>query len=159
MARRCMYWRRNRQTPIILCSPWTMWSSRGIWPAAVMPTQRNAVRMRSGLSLIWQRAAGPVRWSTRRWRPAGESFLLPGHRFEQRRYIVHEGRVLKDKLEAGKVCLGVWNSFCDPCVTELLCGSGFDFLMIDSEHGPLGIETIQYMIMATKGTDTAPIVR
>lgn len=72
---------------------------------------------------------------------------------------MHEGRALKDKMEAGKICLGAWNSFCDPCVTELLCGSGFDFLMIDAEHGPLGIEMIQLMCMATKGTDTSPIVR
>lgn len=72
---------------------------------------------------------------------------------------MNEGKILKRKLEAGKVCFGTWVSFTDPCLTELLGGSGFDFLLMDPEHSPMNIETIQLNIMATKGSDTVPIIR
>ncbi len=65
----------------------------------------------------------------------------------------------KERLHAGKVCIGSWISFTDPCITELMCGSGFDFLVFDSEHSAMSIETVMLHMMATKGTDVIPIVR
>lgn len=70
-----------------------------------------------------------------------------------------EGKKLRDRLHAGQMCLGTWINFTDPRVAELLCSSGFDFLILDSEHSALGIETIQHNIMATKGSQVSPIVR
>lgn len=70
-----------------------------------------------------------------------------------------EGIKLRSMLRERKVCLGTWINFTDPCVAELLCGSSFDFFIIDSEHSALGIESVQLNVMATKGTDVAPIVR
>lgn len=72
---------------------------------------------------------------------------------------MYEGRLLKNKLRTGKVCLGTWISFTDPTVAELLTESGFDFFIIDSEHAPLDVESVQMNIMATKGTEVTPIVR
>jgi 2-keto-3-deoxy-L-rhamnonate aldolase RhmA len=40
-----------------------------------------------------------------------------------------------------------------------MCGSGFDFLIVDAEHGPHDLETVQMHMMATKGTNVTPIVR
>ena len=65
----------------------------------------------------------------------------------------------KAKLRVGEVCIGSWVNFTDPCVTELMCGSGYDFLIFDAEHSALNIETIQLHMIATKGTQTVPIVR
>jgi len=70
-----------------------------------------------------------------------------------------EGKELLRKLHSGRTCLGTWISFIDPCLTELLSGSGFDFLIIDSEHSAMDIESVQANIMATKSSDTAPVVR
>ena len=70
-----------------------------------------------------------------------------------------EGKSLRQKLHSGAICLGIWVSFTDPCVTELLSGSGYDFLMIDSEHSAMDIESVQRNCMATKGSDVAPMVR
>jgi len=64
----------------------------------------------------------------------------------------------RQKLQQGRVCLGTGISFSDPTITEAL-SSVLDFVWIDMEHGPLTIETVQGHVMATKGTDTAPIVR
>lgn len=70
-----------------------------------------------------------------------------------------EGKKLREKLHAGEVCLGTWLNFTDPCVAEILSGSGFDFLIIDSEHSAQDIESVQGSIMATKGSGVAPMVR
>ena len=70
-----------------------------------------------------------------------------------------EGKKLREKLHAGQICLGTWVTSTDPCVTELLCGSGFDFIIIDSEHTALDIELIQHSLMATKGSNVTPMVR
>ena len=45
--------------------------------------------------------------------------------------MLRDGEKLRGKLAAGDICLGTWTDSCDPCITELLCGSGFDFLIID----------------------------
>ena len=70
-----------------------------------------------------------------------------------------ESPSFKDRLQAGKICIGTWVSFTDPTATEVLCGSGFDFLIVDAEHGPHDLETVQMHLMATKGSNTVPIVR
>ncbi|MCX7667394.1 MAG: aldolase/citrate lyase family protein [Atribacterota bacterium] len=64
----------------------------------------------------------------------------------------------RKKLATGKVCLGTWVSFTDPTVTELLSGAGFDFLVLDMEHAPLTIETIQLHLLALE-EGVAGIVR
>jgi len=69
------------------------------------------------------------------------------------------GRLLKNKLREKKPCIGNWVTFADPTVTEILCGAGYDFLVIDTEHAPLGIETVQLHLLATKGEEAVPIVR
>jgi 2-keto-3-deoxy-L-rhamnonate aldolase RhmA len=66
---------------------------------------------------------------------------------------------LKERLHAGEHLIGAWITLTDACVTEMLCGSGFDFLIIESEHTPQSIETVQRHIMATKSSSTAPMVR
>ena len=65
---------------------------------------------------------------------------------------------LREKLQRGIVCVGAAVTFSDSTVTEAL-SSLLDFVWIDSEHGPLSIESVQGHVMATKGSDAAPVVR
>jgi 2-keto-3-deoxy-L-rhamnonate aldolase RhmA len=62
------------------------------------------------------------------------------------------------KLARGQICLGTVISFTDPTVTEALC-QVLDFVWIDMEHNALSLETVQGHIMATKGSETSPLVR
>jgi 2-keto-3-deoxy-L-rhamnonate aldolase RhmA len=64
----------------------------------------------------------------------------------------------RDKMRGGQICFGTGITFTDPTVTEALC-SDLDFVWIDMEHNGLSLETVQAHIMATKGSDTAPLVR
>lgn len=64
----------------------------------------------------------------------------------------------REKLKRGKICVGCAVTFSDPTVSEAL-SAVLDFVWIEAEHSPLTIEAIQGHIMATKGSDAAPIVR
>ncbi|WP_169054032.1 aldolase/citrate lyase family protein [Nitratireductor sp. XY-223] len=44
--------------------------------------------------------------------------------------------MLKARLDAGETVLGTWNVIPDPTVVEILADAGFDFVVIDMEHGP-----------------------
>jgi 4-hydroxy-2-oxoheptanedioate aldolase len=68
-------------------------------------------------------------------------------------------RSLKRKLREGKTVIGAWLSITDPCAAEILARVGFDFLLIDTEHGAWDLVTLQTTLMGFNGADTAPIVR
>jgi 2-keto-3-deoxy-L-rhamnonate aldolase RhmA len=54
--------------------------------------------------------------------------------------------------------VGAAVTFGDATVTEALCNY-LDFIWVDMEHVPYSLETVQAHIMATKGSDTVPLVR
>jgi 2-dehydro-3-deoxyglucarate aldolase len=67
--------------------------------------------------------------------------------------------IAKQKLQAGETIVGAFVAFPHPDVCEWLAHLGFDWLILDMEHGPLSFETVQRMIQAMKGTNCAPLVR
>ena len=71
---------------------------------------------------------------------------------------MENARFFRDKLATGKTVLGTCITFVDPTVTEAL-SRVLDFVWIDTEHNPLSLERVQAHIMATKGTQTTPLVR
>jgi len=66
---------------------------------------------------------------------------------------------LKELLKTGKPAVGAMVVMPTAASVELLAALGFDWVLIDSEHGPIDIETVHHMVRATNGTSTAPIVR
>ncbi len=67
--------------------------------------------------------------------------------------------LLKEKLAKGQNVIGTFNGFSDPYATEILSRMGFDWILIDGEHSPLGIETMQGMMQAMNGSGCTPLVR
>ncbi len=65
---------------------------------------------------------------------------------------------LRDKFRRGEVCLGTGITCTDPALTEALC-SVSDYVWIDMEHNALSLDTVQGHILATRGSDTAALVR
>lgn len=66
----------------------------------------------------------------------------------------------KDQLKEGRLLVGTMVSEVrNPNLAYLLALSGFDFFIIDNEHGAYSPETISTMIAATRGAGIAPIVR
>lgn len=66
---------------------------------------------------------------------------------------------LKDKLARGEPVVGTFVSLPSPPFVQILAGCGFDFLIVDCEHGPISIETAQAMITATAVSSCVPLAR
>src|ERR1035437_6442564 len=66
---------------------------------------------------------------------------------------------LKTKLKRNEAVIGTFVGIGHPDITEWLSRQGFDFLLLDAEHGPLGFETLQRMMQSMNGTNCVPIVR
>jgi 2-keto-3-deoxy-L-rhamnonate aldolase RhmA len=73
--------------------------------------------------------------------------------------VVQVKNLLKEKLKQNQTVIGTFVSLGHPDVTEMLAGLGFDWLLLDAEHGPLGYETMQCMMQAMNGSGCTPIVR
>lgn len=66
---------------------------------------------------------------------------------------------VKELLKSGQPAVGSWISLPSPASAELMAGMGFDWLVIDTEHGATDYETLEDMIRALKGADCAPMAR
>ena len=66
---------------------------------------------------------------------------------------------IKEKLESGKTVLGTWCVVPSPHLTDVICSSGLDFIIIDGEHGPIGFETAQAMVSVCESRKVSPIMR
>jgi 4-hydroxy-2-oxoheptanedioate aldolase len=65
----------------------------------------------------------------------------------------------KHAIAAGKLQIGLWNSLCSNIVTEIVSYSGFDWLLLDTEHSPNELPDLLSQLQSiAKGTAT-PIVR
>jgi len=66
---------------------------------------------------------------------------------------------LKEALQDGKVVFGPFLKFTDPAIVEIIGFAGFDFAIIDAEHGPISMENAQNMIRAAESVNLTPIIR
>jgi 4-hydroxy-2-oxoheptanedioate aldolase len=66
---------------------------------------------------------------------------------------------LKRKLDFGQSVIGPFLTLNCPDLVELMGLTGFDFLIIDTEHGPMEAESIQNLIRAAELRGITPIVR
>lgn len=66
---------------------------------------------------------------------------------------------LKETLENGGVAYGTFTRFGTGVAVEILGYAGFDFVVIDMEHGPFGYETAQELARAAKAVGINSVVR
>ena len=66
---------------------------------------------------------------------------------------------LKQRLYATKPAFGVMCTFPSPPVVEMLGHLGFDWILLDNEHGSITVDTVEGCIAAAELTGMAPIVR
>lgn len=65
----------------------------------------------------------------------------------------------KAALRAGRPQLGVWNTIPGPVVVEILAGSGFDCVVIDTEHSLTDVPDVLAMLQALAAYPVANAVR
>ncbi|MDX1431830.1 MAG: aldolase/citrate lyase family protein [Gammaproteobacteria bacterium] len=66
---------------------------------------------------------------------------------------------LKAKLAAGEPAYGCSVMIPSPQIVEMVAHAGFDWVLIDMEHGTIGLESAELMIMAAEACGATPIVR
>jgi len=67
--------------------------------------------------------------------------------------------MFKQRLAAGDAQIGLWVASGDPTVAEICSHTGFDWLVIDGEHGPNGLRDILAQLRAVGDTRAQPVVR
>ena len=65
----------------------------------------------------------------------------------------------KQAIREGRTQLGLWCSLCSNIVAEVISGSGFDWILIDTEHAPNELLTVFSQLQALVGSSAAPVVR
>ncbi len=66
---------------------------------------------------------------------------------------------LKERLEKGEILIGTFLSLGNPITTEIVANAGFDFVVIDLEHG-LGSEAdVANQLLGLKNTNVSSIIR
>ena len=66
---------------------------------------------------------------------------------------------MKAKIQRGEPALGASVMFPSPQLVEMLGYAGFDWVLIDCEHGTVGLESMELMVMAAEAAGVTPIVR
>ncbi len=67
--------------------------------------------------------------------------------------------IMKAKLAAGQPALGLSVMIPSPHMVEMAAGLGFDWVLIDLEHGTISLETAELMILAAEAGGITPILR
>jgi 4-hydroxy-2-oxoheptanedioate aldolase len=65
----------------------------------------------------------------------------------------------KEALRNGQTQYGLWLGLGDPLSSEVCAGAGYDWLLIDSEHGPNDLRSIFSQVQAVSSYLSHPVVR
>jgi 4-hydroxy-2-oxoheptanedioate aldolase len=65
----------------------------------------------------------------------------------------------KRALSEARPQIGIWSSLSSPVVAEILAHAGFDWVLLDTEHSPNELPTVQSQLHAMTGGTATPVVR
>src|SRR5262245_51402826 len=66
---------------------------------------------------------------------------------------------VKRALREGRPTAGAWLSLCGAISAEIMSRAGFDWLLVDMEHGHGDFQTLLAQLQAIEGSETIPVVR
>lgn len=66
---------------------------------------------------------------------------------------------VKQRLAEGKPAIGTWLSLCSPIAAEYMAHMPWDWLVVDTEHSPVGFETTVQCFQAICTTGVMPMAR
>ena len=66
---------------------------------------------------------------------------------------------LKNKLLKNEEVLGTWLTIPSAIVADIIATTGLDFIIIDTEHGPISYETAQLITIACESRKVSPVIR
>jgi 4-hydroxy-2-oxoheptanedioate aldolase len=66
---------------------------------------------------------------------------------------------IKQRLNNGDYLFGPFVRTTDPVITEIIGYAGFDYVILDTEHGPMSIHQAENLVRSAKLAGTAPMIR
>jgi 4-hydroxy-2-oxoheptanedioate aldolase len=66
---------------------------------------------------------------------------------------------LRAMLQQAQECFGTWSQIGSAELIDILGATGYEFTIIDAEHGTLGIESVENLVRACAANDILPLVR
>ena len=66
---------------------------------------------------------------------------------------------LPEMLRSEKRLRGIFNGIPSPAIVEMCAYAGFDFIVLDNEHGSADLGTTEHMLRAARASGIVPIVR
>ena len=66
---------------------------------------------------------------------------------------------LPGMLRSGRTLRAIFNSLPSPAIVEMCAYAGFDFILIDNEHGSAGLDTTEHMLRAARASGIPAVVR
>lgn len=67
--------------------------------------------------------------------------------------------IFQSNLAEGRTVYGPFAKSCDPAFIEISAYAGFDFVILDMEHGPVAYENLQNLVRASILGNMLPVVR
>src|SRR5689334_5490627 len=67
--------------------------------------------------------------------------------------------LFKQAIREGRPQIGLWSSICSNLAAEVIAGSGFDWILVDTEHAPNELPMVFGQLQALVGGTAAPVVR
>jgi hypothetical protein len=91
-------------------------------------------------------------------------FACESFQFDRRKNLpmshhVLSGAEFKEQLRGGAPKLGLFINSHSPTVAEQLAHSGYDWLLVDTQHGPMGYEQLSAMICGISSGGAKSMVR
>ena len=65
----------------------------------------------------------------------------------------------KSALQSNQLQIGFWQALANPYTVEICAGAGFDWLLLDAEHGPNDLPLILSQLQAAAAGTAEPVVR
>ena len=65
----------------------------------------------------------------------------------------------KQAITKGERQVGLWSGLASPIAAEIIAGAGFDWIVVDGEHGPNDISTLLPQLQAMRGGTAEPVFR
>ena len=65
----------------------------------------------------------------------------------------------KQALTEGRPTFGLWAAIPDPTCAEIVAGAGFDWVVVDSEHGPFSVQDVLRHLQVLEAYDSVALVR
>lgn len=67
--------------------------------------------------------------------------------------------LFKQGLKEGRLQIGLWQALGSPNTVEICAGAGYDWLLLDAEHGPSDVPRLAEQLRAMRGSASQAIIR